>query len=44
MHKLNGGDSFPAIQAETVKHGKVSLPGDIPEGRYGVVLAYRANW
>ena len=44
MHKFNGGDAFPGLTGESVKHGSVSLAGDIPADNYGVVLAYRANW
>jgi hypothetical protein len=44
MHKFNAGDPFPNLGGESVNHGTVNLPGDIPEGNYGIVLAYRANW
>ncbi len=44
MHKFNPGDPFPALSGESVNHGTVNLPDDIPAGQYAVVLAYRANW
>ncbi len=44
MAQLRDGDKFPPLQAESVKHGTIRLPGDIPSGSYAVVLAYRAHW
>lgn len=44
MHKLNAGDSLPQLTGETLSHGTITLPDDIPEGGYSVILAYRANW
>lgn len=44
MHKFNPGDDFPALSGESLSHGAVNLPGDIPADHYGIVLAYRANW
>ena len=44
MHKFNGGDDFPSLSGESVNHGTISLAGDIPDGKYSFVQAYRANW
>jgi len=44
MHRLNPGDAFPQLTAETVRHGTVSLPDQVRPGRYGVILVYRAHW
>ncbi len=44
MTQLNSGDAFPALSAESVNHGRISLPDAIPAGQYAVVLAYRAHW
>ena len=44
MSKFNPGDAFPQLQGFSVNHGMVTLPGDLPEGQWGVVLAYRAHW
>ena len=44
MSKFDAGDTFPALQGFSVDHGMVSLPKDIPEGNWGIVLAYRAHW
>ena len=44
MQQLNTGDAFPALEAESVKHGRVTLPTALPADHFGVVLAYRAHW
>lgn len=44
MPQLNTGDSFPPLKGSSLEHGEISLPGAIPEGNYGVILAYRAEW
>ena len=37
-------EGFPKLSGESLKHGSVTLPDDIPAGAYNVILAYRANW
>ena len=44
MHKLNGGDEFPRLSGESLNHGTITLPGDIADGAYSLIMAYRANW
>lgn len=44
MEQLNTGDAFPALEAESVKQGRVALPAALPADHYGVVLGYRAHW
>ncbi len=44
MPLFHPGDAFPPIKGFTVNHGLVTLPEDIPAGRYAVVFAYRAHW
>ncbi len=44
MQQLKNGDLFPSISAESVDHGRVTMPEDIPAERYAVVIAYRAHW
>ena len=44
MPQLQNGDSFPPLRLESLNHGSVNLPGDIPAGRYAIVIAYRAHW
>lgn len=44
MHKFNDGDPFPHIEGETVAHGRIRLPEDIPDGSWAIILAYRADW
>ncbi len=40
---LDTGDRFPALEFETVKHGRLTLPDAFGAG-WGVFLAYRAHW
>lgn len=44
MPQLQNGDSFPPLRAETVNHGQLTLPADIPAGRFSIIIAYRAHW
>ncbi len=44
MSKFNPGDPFPQLKGFSVDHDMIELPGALPEGHYGVVLAYRAHW
>ncbi len=44
MPQLKDGDLFPSLKGTSLTHGEVSLPGAIPDGNYGVILAYRAHW
>ena len=44
MSKFNPGDDFPNLQGSSVNHGTIALPGHLPDGHYGVILAYRAHW
>ncbi len=44
MAQLRDGDEFPALQGQSVNHGSISLPGNIPAGNYAVIFAYRAHW
>ena len=41
--RLDSGDQLPTLSFETVAHGTVSVP-DTFEGRWGVLIAYRAHW
>jgi len=27
-----------------VNHGQLTMPGDIPAGRFSIIIAYRAHW
>jgi hypothetical protein len=40
---LDGGDRFPAVDLETVGHGRLRLLEGF-EGGWGVFLLYRAHW
>jgi hypothetical protein len=40
---LDSGEPFPSIEAESVAHGRITVP-DVFAGRWGVVLLYRAHW
>jgi len=40
---LDSGDRFPALDMDTVAHGRLTLP-DTLAGSWGVVLVYRAHW
>ncbi len=40
---LDSGDPFPAIELETVSHGRLRLPEGFGDG-WGVFLLYRAHW
>jgi hypothetical protein len=40
---LDGGDRLPAIELDTVNHGRLRLP-DAFGGAWGVLLLYRAHW
>ena len=44
MHNFDTGDDFPQLTGETLNHGTLTLPADIAEGGYSLILAYRANW
>ena len=44
MPQLIEGYQFPSMEAETVKHGRISLPQVIPADKFSLVLAYRAHW
>ncbi len=44
MQQLKNGDLFPALSAESVNHGRLTLPDDIAAGRYAVIIGYRAHW
>jgi hypothetical protein len=44
MHRFSLNDPFPRLAGETVKHGRLTLPDDVPAGRWAVILAYRAQW
>jgi len=44
MHKFNLNDRFPSLGGETVAHGRVTLPDDVPASQWSIVLAYRAQW
>ena len=44
MSLLDTGDAFPPVEGESVAHGHVRLPADVPAGRHAVVLVYRAHW
>ncbi len=44
MAQLKDGDQFPALQGASLNHGQISLPADIPDGKYGVLVVYRAHW
>ncbi len=43
MHKLDAGDTFPAIELDLVGGGKLALPGGVST-RYLVALFYRGHW
>lgn len=40
---LDSGASFPAVELETVSHGRLALPDGFGSG-WGVLLLYRAHW
>ena len=40
---LDGGERFPALAVDTVKHGRLNLPEAFGDG-WGVFLIYRAHW
>ena len=44
MQQLVNGDAFPALEGESLNHGRISLPADVPADHWAVVLAYRAHW
>ena len=44
MHSPDVGETLPAFEGESIAHGRVSLPGDIPAGNWAVIFSYRANW
>ncbi|MEE8395948.1 MAG: hypothetical protein V3S29_07830 [bacterium] len=44
MPKFDNGDLFPHLEGETVAHGRLRLPEDIPAGQWAIVLVYRAEW
>lgn len=44
MPQLQNGELFPPLRAETVNHGQLTLPSDIPAGRFAIIMAYRAHW
>ena len=44
MTQLKDGDAFPALTAQSLAHGEITLPTGIPAGQYAVILAYRAHW
>jgi len=35
---------LPRISGESVAHGRVTLPDDVPAGHYGVIMTYRGQW
>lgn len=41
---LNAGDALPPVALDSVAHGRVSLPEDVPAEHYSIVLVYRAHW
>jgi hypothetical protein len=40
---LDSGERFPALDMETVAHGRLSLPDAFGDA-WGVLLVYRAHW
>ncbi|HKB26739.1 MAG TPA: hypothetical protein VKG64_17015 [Methylomirabilota bacterium] len=40
---LDSGDRFPALELDTVKHGRLGLPDWFGE-RWGALLVYRGWW
>ncbi len=42
-HILDSGDRFPDLGAETVQHGRLTVP-EFFGGGWGVFLLYRAHW
>jgi hypothetical protein len=40
---LDGGEMFPDLSIDTVKHGRLALPEGFGIG-WGVFLIYRAHW
>ena len=40
---LDSGEAFPALEMETVAHGRLSLADAFGDG-WGVLLIYRAHW
>jgi len=44
MPRFSKGDTFPALAADSVSHGHIRLPDDIPADNWAVVLTYRAHW
>lgn len=44
MLRWQPGDPFPSLAGNSVRHGHVRLPEDIPAGRHAVVFTYRAHW
>lgn len=41
--RLEIGATFPTVEADTVNHGAISLPGDL-EHEWNAVLYYRGEW
>jgi hypothetical protein len=40
---LDGGEMFPGLSMDTVKHGRLALPEGFGDS-WGVLLIYRAHW
>jgi len=40
---LDSGEQLPDLSMDTVKHGRLTLPGAFGDG-WGVFLIYRAHW
>jgi peroxiredoxin len=43
MQKLNAGDTFPNFDADTVAHGRFTIP-EAFKGHYALLLFYRGGW
>lgn len=43
MQRLEPGDRFPKMSAESVNNGPIRVPDDL-EGSWGVVLLYRGDF
>jgi len=44
MPQLKNGDLFPSLSAESVNHGRITVPDDIPAGDFAMIVVYRAHW
>ena len=40
---LDSGESLPAMELDTVAHGRIGMPEAFRDG-WGVFLLYRAHW